>query len=124
MRLAIPTGARVAAAFDDWTLYELPPRDGDSFLWLKFKLMLPPNAPRKWGQYRVYRLNWNAGESRFAKDAKLVQLRESFPDLAAKVEAWLTLNRGPEALIATDDEIAAERERLTRAKRERKGARA
>lgn len=125
MRLKIPAGARAAATFDgDWTLYELPSRDGDSFLWLKFKLMLPPNVGRKRGQYRVYRLNWHAADLRFAKDAKLAHLQAELPELFGAVETWLTLNRGPNDLLADPEEIAAERKRLAQARREWKGARA
>lgn len=122
MKLSVPAGARVASTFLDWTLYELPPRDGDSFLWLKFKLMLPGSAPRRRGQYRVYRLNWNAADGRLAKDARLAHLRGTLPDLAAAVETWLSTHRGPDALLATEAEIAAERARLAAARRQWKGA--
>lgn len=124
MRAKIPMGARAVANFGDWTLYELPARDGDSFLWLKFKLMLPPSAPCKWGQYRVYRLNWHAADERFAKDAKLAQFQAALPDLYGMVETWLTLNRGPDSLLADDKQITAERIRLAAARRQWKGARA
>lgn len=119
MRLIIPTGARAVATFGDWTLYELPTREGDSFLWLKFKLMQPTNIPRKRGQYRVYRLNWHAADLRFAKDAKLAQLQAALPEVAGQVETWLTLNCGPESLLADAGEIAAERKRLAAAKEAR-----
>ncbi|MBF6571697.1 MAG: hypothetical protein IVW54_22890 [Candidatus Binataceae bacterium] len=112
MRLQIPIGARTVAEYQGWTLYELPRRERDSFLWQKFKLMRSPGEKAKWGEHRVYRLAWHCVELRFAADRYLVHLRTKLPDLYAYVDLHLSLNYTRERLLATQDEIAAEYARL------------
>ena len=124
MRMTIPVDAKVSAVFGDWTLYELAPRADDSFLWVKFKLMLPPTAPAKHGATRVYRLAWNIAEQRFAKDRKLIDLMAQHADLYAAVELHLGLEYGSDRLEATPEEIAAEVKRLREMKKGKKTSRA
>lgn len=122
MRLNIPTGARPAAEHNGWTLYELPPRERDSFLWQKFKLMRPPSERAAWGRRRAYRLAWNFADLRFARDRHLAELQKADPDLFAYIETHMSLNYTAERLPVTPDEIAAEQARLKslRAARRRK----
>jgi hypothetical protein len=120
MRLTTPKDATVSATFGQWTLYELKPHEGDSFLWVKFKLMLPESAPAKHGETRVYRLAWNVAEQRFAKDRKLADLSSRQPELYAAVDLHLTMEYGSDRLEKTPEEIAAERKRLRGLKRAKK----
>lgn len=101
--------------FGDWTLYELPkhPTYG-SILWVCVKLMMPPGTPRKWGRQRVYTMQWNPREGRFAKNHDRFALEKDFPTLFSEVEFHLALERGTDWLNAryTPEEIAAEVSRL------------
>ena len=117
MKLKIPAGARPLAAFGDWTLYKLPARENDSFLWSKFKIMLPINAPLKHGAYRVFRLAWHHLNLRFGRDVALMRLQSLYPELYAQAELYLTLNFDRSALIESDAEITAELARLAEARR-------
>jgi hypothetical protein len=116
MRLRTPTSPPIAR-FGDWSLYELPRRERDSFLWRKFKLQC--DRPKKRGTYRVYRLSWNLAESRFAKDAILVRLEALQPDLFRLVGMHLDLSYGPDAIGMSPAAIAAERARLKAARKAR-----
>jgi hypothetical protein len=124
MRLTTPKDAVSTATFGAWTLYELKPHEGDSFLWVKFKLMLPESAPAKHGETRVYRLAWNVAEQRFAKDRKLADLAARHQELYAAVDMHLTMEYGSDRLGKTPDEIAAERRRLRGLKKAKKAAKA
>jgi hypothetical protein len=122
MRLNIPAGARLVAEYNGWTLYELSPRERDSFLWQKFKLMRSPEERAAWGHRRVYRLAWNFAELRFASDRHLAELQSTHPDIFGYVETHMSLNYTVDRLPASAEEIAAEIARLKslRAARRRK----
>ena len=122
MRLTTPANAVSTTTFGQWTLYELKPNAGDSFLWVKFKLMLPVTAPAKHGETRVYRLAWNVAEQRFAKDRKLADLAARHGELYAAVDLHLTLEYGSDRLKRTPEEIAREVKRLRGLKRSKKQA--
>jgi hypothetical protein len=122
MRLEIPAGARVLSAFGDWTLYLLPQRDRDSFLWSKLKLMLPPGTRAKHGAFRSFRLAWQHADLRFGKDAVLMSLQRLHPDLYAEVELYMSLNHGADTLPVSEGEIAAELERLAEVRRAKRRA--
>lgn len=120
-RLAVPAGARAIyhwpspPAADSWTLYELPLRPGDSFLWHPFRLMLPIDTPARWRQRRAYTLTWNPIRLRFRKDSEHVALELTHPDLHHRVDLLLALSYSAEWLYGrgiTDEAIAAERVRL------------
>jgi hypothetical protein len=116
MRLTTPDSPPIAR-FGDWSLYELPRRAKDSFLWRKFKLMC--SRPKKRGTYRVYRMSWNLAESRFAKDAILIRLEALHPDIFALTKMHLDLSYGPEHIGVSPAAIAAERARLKAARKAR-----
>ena len=120
MRLTTPANAVSTTTFGQWTLYELKPHEGDSFLWVKFKLMLPLTVPAKHGETRVYRLAWNVAEQRFAKDRKLADLAARQAELYAAVELHLALEYGSDRLKATPEEIAREIKRLRSLKKAKK----
>jgi hypothetical protein len=130
MRLQIPARAIQASTFSDWTLYRRPDReDGNTFLWLRFRLMLPPDTPKRNGQARAFDLAWNPAECRFARTRDTLALLTQQPELAAAVELYLSLNYGPEWLSSEDGggytpaEIQAETARLAAERAQRKGAR-
>lgn len=120
--LIAPADGRAASTFDTaegaWTLYELPERryEGSSPLWRPFKLMLPPGTPKRWHARRSYRLTWNADSLRFRRDHDCHTLAQTHPDLHMAVETYLSLTYDRAWLVSneamTEDEIAAERERL------------
>lgn len=119
----IPEGSRAVAAFDNWTLYELRPAEDNpsySFLWVRFKLMLPLDTQAKRGRRRVVWLSWNPLVLRFARGADLAQWQAQQPDLYAKVVLFLELTYDRTWLINTDGrtdaEIDAEVGRLTLAR--------
>ena len=112
MRLAIPLGSKPVLTHADWTLYELPSRPEDSFLWRKFKLMQPPTVRARRGARRAFRLAWNLSDLRFGVDRQIVELRSEHPELSAYVELYMSLNYTEDQLIATAEEIAAEKARL------------
>ena len=116
MRLTTPDSPPIAR-FGDWSLYELPRRERDSFLWRKFKLQC--SKPKRRGAYRVYRLSWNLAESRFAKDAVLVRLEQREPATFRLTEMHLSLSYGPEHIGVSPAAIAAERARLKAARKSR-----
>lgn len=121
MKLVIPE-APPAARFGPWVLHEVPYRPGDSFLWRKFKLT-HTNAPRRRGQCRAYRLAWNAADLRFGQDKALHDLQRTQPDLFAAVELYLNLNHDEGSLIATPQEIAAEKRRILEVRKQHRKAR-
>ena len=116
MRLTTPDSPPIAR-FGDWSLYELPRRERDSFLWRKFKLQC--SKPKRRGAYRVYRLSWNLAESRFAKDVVLTRLESLHPDIFRLVGMHLDLSYGPDAIGVSPAAIAAERARLKAARKSR-----
>jgi hypothetical protein len=122
MRLIIPKGARPVEKFDDWTLYELVFREGGSFLWPAFKLMLPKSMRAKWGQRRAFWIAWNALELRFQRSGESQRLEELHPILFGQVETYLSLNYDkdwlldPHGMGVTEEEIQVE---ITRLKAER-----
>lgn len=115
MRMRIPTGARAAERFGDRILYELPPRDGYSFLWINFKLMPLSGRPRR-GWFRVFWLDWNLVEARLSGGRSGARLRAQEPALYASVEAFLARTYTRAWLIetggVTEAEIDAEVARL------------
>lgn len=129
MRLKIPARARVVHEFPgDWTLYRLADQQS-SFLWLPFRLMLPPGTPARRGIYRRFALNWNPAECRFARSRAVQDLTTQQPELAAAVELYMSLNYGP-AWLASEDggsytpaEIQAESDRLAAERAQRKATR-
>lgn len=126
MRLTVPENAVVAAQINAWTLYQLAPRPDDSPLWLRFKLMLPPSTPAKWGERRAFSIYWNPIELRMRKDRDALSLYKHSSDLYERVELVLSLEYGPEWLrrVAglTDEEILAEKARLAAYASERRAA--
>ncbi|MBF6571699.1 MAG: hypothetical protein IVW54_22900 [Candidatus Binataceae bacterium] len=126
MRLAIPADARAVAQINAWTLYQLAPRADDSPLWLRFKLMLPPETPARWGERRSFSLYWNPLGLRFRKDRDAVALYKHSSDLYERVELLLSLEYGPEWLVRvagmTLEEIEAEKARLAAYASERRAA--
>lgn len=119
MKLLIPAYSRKDADFPgEWTLYKLQETGKTSFLWQRFKLMLPPKRPAKRSQSRAFYVTWNPDEQRFAKDAPLARLQRDLPDLYAMLELHMSLNYGPDWLTdrdggcVTQAEIDQERARL------------
>ena len=127
-RLTIPAGAKAIYHYGGWTLYELPPRAGDSILWQPFRLMLPPDTPAHWRMSRSFSLAWNPLALRFRGDKARVELAALHPDLYERVELTLSLSYGREWLRdvrgITDAEIQAERVRLAAMARARRTAKA
>lgn len=128
MRLSIPAGARKLAEFPGpWTLYRRAD-DGYSFLWIKLRLMLPPDTPARRGTARAFDLSWNPAECRFARAREVLALLTQQPELAAAADLYLSLNYGPEWLTSEDGggytpaEIEAERARLEAERTARKAA--
>jgi hypothetical protein len=124
MKLSIPLEFKSAVKFGDWTLYHLPLAPTGSFLWQRFKLMLPPDAaPARRGQTRAYRLTWSPLEQRFAKDGPSTRLERVAPVLYDMVEFHMAQTYGPDWLteraLYEPEEIEAERERLRAGKRAR-----
>lgn len=130
-QLIIPVGGRAVAEFPSpegiWTLYELPTRGEDcpgySPLWQSFKLMLPPETPKRWHVRRSYRLDWNAQALRFARttDSHALTLQ---PDLGARVELFMSLSYDRTWLVSkqglTVAEIEAEAARQADLARQRR----
>lgn len=120
MRLKIPPGSKVAANFGDWTLYELPPRERDSFLWMKVKVMRPPNTAAKRGQNTAYWLSWSLADERFARAAVTQRFEAAQPDLFARVALHMSMNYSLD--LYTPAEIAEERQRLAAVRKERRAS--
>lgn len=121
MKLKIPVNSAailiLSTTTGDWTLYELPHDEArDSFLWLRFKFMLPPETPQKWGLVRGYDLRWNPVELRMGKMRSKHLLETAHPALYERIDLWLSLNRDSawleRVMGVTAVEIQAERRRL------------
>lgn len=123
-RLTVPARSKAVFHWGGWTLYELPPREGQSPLWPSFKIMLAPETPAKWGEPRQFHLNWNVLELRLRKDSYRVALALKHPELYMRVEMFLSLNYSSEWLVTNQDmteaEIAAEQAKLAASARERR----
>ena len=129
MKLTIPARARAVNTFPGgWTLYKKAD-DGYSFLWSAFRLMLPPDTPKRNGQARVFDLAWNPAECRFSRARDTLALLTQEPDLAAAVELYLGLQYGPQWLQSDDgggytrEDIQAEKTRLEAARAARRASR-
>ena len=110
-KIKIPEGSRAVATFGDWTLYELRPAEDNpsySFLWVRFKLMLPSETQARQGRRRVVWLSWNPLALRFARGADLAQWQTQQPDLYAEVVLFLELTYDRSWLMHTDGRTAAE----------------
>ena len=83
-KLHIPKNSRAAARFGDWTLYELPLTDRQSFLWLRFKLMRPETARAQWGRDRAFWLSWGPLALRLARCAAVLRLQAQQPEQPAE----------------------------------------
>lgn len=119
MRLIIPPHSRRDTTFPGgWTLYKLQEDGRQSFLWQRFKLMLPPGTPARRAENRAYYVTWNPEEQRFAKDGYLTRLQGAHPQLFAELDLHMRLEYGPGWLTdpdggaLTEAEIAEERARL------------
>lgn len=126
MRIIRPHDSRRLHQFGDWALYRV--LDTSSFLWPRFRLMLPDSAPWRRGQHRTFRLTWSPLELRFARDRYTAWFQAEQPDLYAQVELYMSLNHGPEWLTSEDGagytqaEVDEERERLRELRAESKAA--
>lgn len=123
--LTVPPEFESAHTFGDWTLYHVSAGDRDSFLWPRFKLMLPPGTVKKWGQRRVFTLHWSPLEQRFAKNRDSAALEAAHAPLAAQVRLHLELHYDRAWLerVFSAEEIEGERARLAAAGRAHRGGR-
>lgn len=142
-RLTRPDTPAVAEFEGGWLLYDVsrlsdaelgtePERGKDSILYPRFKLQAPEGRAQRKGARRAFWLHWSVDELRFCYTVHTKLLREQYPDLAKEVELWLTLNVDA---LALEEELAqlsdggrdearalleAERERVRRARAERR----
>ena len=128
MRLTIPNYSRRELTFPGgWTLYRLQEDGRHSFLWPRFKLLLPPGTPAQRGRRRSYDdIRWSPLAQRFAKSPGPGRLQADNPGLYAMVElhmslqyppSWLT---DPEGAGVTAEEIRVELERLRELRKQKR----
>jgi hypothetical protein len=117
----------VATFADGWTLWERAQTGTSSFLWVRFKLQLPEDTPRRNGVQRGYRLNWNPLVGRLARSTEVYALSQAHPELYDQVVPELALSYPKSWLTDAGDytqaEIDAEIGRLN-AQRQLQSARA
>jgi hypothetical protein len=99
-------------------MYRLPDPDseGASFLWIRFKIMLPPQTRAKWGSKRSYWINWGPAFGRLARGGDAAALQAQQPELYEQILLELKMSFSKSWLIAsegqTDASINAEVGRL------------
>ena len=128
-KLIIPQSAELSGRFGRWTLYRLSDAMSGSFLWVPFKLMLPPSHPARWGERRSYSLAWHPVDMRMRKDSSRVGLEALHPELYYEVELHMSLRydrawlMSPAGGGATPADIDAEYARLKNLRATRKALR-